>query len=143
VTVLLPVDGSSASLEAVRYVVNRYLHDRSLDVHLLNVRPAFSKHVAAFVSRGNQDAYHREQGEKALAAARGLLEAHGVPHAVHVEVGARAETISSMAESLGASRIVMATHPRNALRRVLEESVTHRVLELTKLPVEVVARAAA
>lgn len=136
---LLPVDGSDNSLKAVRHVVNRYLADRDMEVHLLHVRQPFSQHIARFVSPRNRAAHHREQAEKALAPARALLERFHVPHDDRVELGDRAETINRVAQELGVSEIVMGTARSNSLTRLLEDSVTSRVLETAQVPVEIVA----
>jgi hypothetical protein len=44
-----------------------------------------------------------------------------------------------MAQKLGCDRIVMSTARKNSVTRMLEASVTNRVLELTTVPVEVIA----
>jgi nucleotide-binding universal stress UspA family protein len=108
-------------------------------VHLLHVRPPFSQHVARFSSASSRAAYHREAAEKALAPARDLLRLYGVPHTDHVELGERAGTITRVAEELGVTEIVMGTARKNSLTRLLEDSVTYRVIEHAKVPVEIVA----
>ena len=137
--VLLPVDGSPNSLRAVRHVVNQYMNDRGLEVHLLHVRTPLSQHVARFLSRGSRMRFHREEADKALAPARAMLTRFGVPFAEHVELGAKAETITRTAQRLGAGQIVMGTARKNSFTRLIEDSVTNRVLELTQVPVQVVA----
>ena len=77
--------------------------------------------------------------EKALAPARELLKKHGVPHAAHIELGDRAETIDRMAQKLKATQIVLGTARKNSLTRLLQDSVTARVLEIARVPVEVIA----
>jgi len=137
--ILLPIDGSPNSLKAAKHVVNRFLENRDIEVHLLHVRQPFSQHIARFSSARNRAAYHREAAEKALAPARDLLRLYGVPHTDHVELGDRAGTINRIAEELGVSEIVMGTARKNSLTRLLEDSVTYRVLEDAKVPVEIVA----
>ena len=137
--ILLPVDGSANSLKAARHVVNRFLENRDIEVHLLHVRQPFSQHIACFSSAQNRASYHREAAEKALAPARELLTRFGVPHTDHVELGQRAETITRVAQRLGVSKIMMGTARKNSLTRLLEDSVTHRVIETAPMPVEIVA----
>ena len=139
--VLIPVDGSDNSLQAVRHVVNRYMSHGGVEAHLLHVRPPFSRHVSQFSSRRNREAWHRELAEKALTPARDLLKKHGVPHATHIELGERAETIDRVAQRLKATQIVMGTARKNSLTRLLQDSVTARVLEIARVPVEVIAGA--
>jgi len=61
-----------------------------------------------------------------------------VPFAQHVRVGRRAETIADEAKRLRCDHIVLATARKNSLTRMVESSVTNRVLDLTSVPVEVV-----
>jgi len=58
---------------------------------------------------------------------------------VHVEVGDRAKSITDTARRLRCDRIVMSTARKNSLTRLVENSVTNKVLELTDVPVEVIA----
>jgi YjbE family integral membrane protein len=136
--VLLPVDASANSLQAVEHVISRHAAGAALEVHLLHVRVPFSQYIARFVSRRDHQIYHRQEAERALAPARDLLNRAGVPHTDHVEFGEKAETIRLVAERLGASQIVMGTARKNSLTRVLEDSVTSRVLEIVEVPVEIV-----
>lgn len=136
--VLLPVDASANSLQAVERVIGRHAAGAALEVHLLHVRVPFSQHIARFVSRRDHQNYHRQEAERALAPARDLLNRAGVPHTDHVEFGNKAETIRMVAERLGANQIVMGTARKNSLTRILEDSVTSRVLEIVEMPVEIV-----
>lgn len=140
--VLLPVDGSRNALQAARHVIDEYRRDHDLRVVLLNVQPPFSRHVARFVARGDVLAFHREQAERALQPARRLLDAHAVPYETRQEIGDRAEVICNVAKELDCHHIVLGTARRSSLTRMLEDSVTGRVLELTPVPVEIVTGAA-
>lgn len=137
--ILVPVDGSRNSEFAVRQVINEYEKNRDLEVHVLNVQPPFSRHVALFAGKKARDAYHGEQAAKALQPALQLLGCHGVPYQTHVEIGNRAQAIVDTAHRLKCDHIVMSTARKNSLTRMIEDSVTNQVLELTKVPVEVVA----
>ncbi len=136
---LIPVDGSANSMQAVRHVINSFLSDSGMEVHLLHVRAPFSQHISRFVSRRNRESYHREMAEKALQPAQVLLNNHGVPHATHIELGDRAATIHRVAQRLRVNQIVMGTARKNSLTRMLEDSVTNKVLEIAQVPVEVIA----
>jgi nucleotide-binding universal stress UspA family protein len=138
VRILVPVDGTSNSLQALRHVIDRDVAAHDVQLHLLHVRQPFSELVARFSSRRNRESYHWEAAQRALAPARELLRRRRIPHMDHVELGNKAETIQRMAEELGAAKIVMGTARKNSLTRLMEDSVTHRVLEITNLPVEVV-----
>ena len=80
-----------------------------------------------------------ERAEAALAPVRALLDQHGIPHHVHIRVGDRGTIIAEEAKALGCDYIVMSTARKNSLTRMLEDSTTNRVLELTTVPVELIA----
>jgi nucleotide-binding universal stress UspA family protein len=75
---------------------------------------------------------------EALAPVRAMLDEARVPYAEHVRVGRRAETIADEARRLKCDHIILATARKNSLTRMIEASVTNRVLDLTSVPVEVV-----
>jgi YjbE family integral membrane protein len=136
--VLVPVDGSRNSEYAIRHVLQEFLKGAALEVHVLNVQPPFSRHIAQFLSRKSRDAFHRDEAEKALRPARELLERQRVPYAVHLRLGDKAKAIVDEARRLRCDQIVMATARKNSLTRMLQDSVTNRVLEQTNVPVEVI-----
>ena len=137
--ILLPVDGSSDSLYAVRQAVREFFKNPQVEIHLLNVRRPLSANVGRFVSRSDIEGDHREEAEKALKPCRELLAKYGVPYSAHIGSGDRAEVIVATARRLRCSLILIGTARKNALLRVLEGATTNRVLELTNVPVQVVA----
>ncbi len=141
--ILIPVDGTASALQAVRHVVNQFLADSNMEVHLLHVRAPFSQYVSRFVSKSNRHSYHRELAENALKSARALLDKHGVPHASHIELGDPATVIDRVAQRLHIDQIVMGTARKSTLTRFVQDSVTSKVLETSRVPVEVVAGAPA
>jgi len=137
--ILLPVDGSPNSLFAARQVVREFMNNTAMEIHLLNVQPPFSSYVARFASSRNRRDYHREQAEKALEPVREALDRFGVPYAVHMEVGDKAQCIAQAARRLRCDLIVMSTARKSSLTRLVQSSTTNKVLELTPVPVEVIA----
>ncbi len=137
--ILVPVGGTRNDKFAVQSVIKRFMNNTSMEVHLVNVQTPFSAHVALFTSAHSRHAYHREQAERALAPAREMLDKFSIPYAVHMEVGNRARMITDAARRLHCDEIVMATARKNSLTRLVESSVTDKVIELTPVPVEVIA----
>jgi YjbE family integral membrane protein len=137
--VLVPVDGSPNALKAVQHVVNRVMAGDSMEVHLLHVRTPLSQHAARFLERRVRAAWHREEAEKALEPSRAMLAKFGVPHTAHVELGEKASVIHRVAQRLRADLIVMGTARKNSFTRMVEDSITNKVLELAQVPVEVIA----
>lgn len=142
-TLLLPCDGTPNALLAVRHAIDSFRRGDVRMVHLLNVQAPFSSYVARHVDRDLRADFHREQAEEALAEARRLLDAAGVPCRVHSEVGDKAHCIAEAAQRLGCHRIVIATTRKSALVRAVENSLTTRLLECCPVPVEVIGGAPA
>jgi nucleotide-binding universal stress UspA family protein len=68
-----------------------------------------------------------------------MLESAGTAYLFHAEIGPPAEIIAEKALELGCDHIVMGTARKSALTRTIESSVTNRLLEITRVPVVVIA----
>ena len=137
--ILIPVGGTRNDRFAVQHVIKRFMNNMAMEVHLVNVQRPFSAYVAQFSSRSNRMDHHRERAEKALAPAKEMLDKFSIPYAVHMTVGDRAAAITDTARRLRCDGIVMATARKNSLTRLVENSVIDKVIELTPVPVEVIA----
>lgn len=137
--VLIPVDATGNSLKAVEHVINRHAGDDGLEVHLVHVSTPLSQYVARFLKHGERESYHRAEAKKALEPAEAMLNRHSVPYAAHAELGDKAETIHRMVQRLHADEIVIGTARRKSLTRVMEDSMTNRVIEQSQVPVDVIA----
>ncbi|MGE5522080.1 MAG: YjbE family putative metal transport protein [Rhodospirillaceae bacterium] len=136
--VLVPVDGSPNALNAVRHVIARYATDPGLEVHVLHVRASLPERVAKWLRRDQSASGQRESAEKALVAARGLLDEARVPYALHLEHGDAAQAISRAAHRLHVDHIAIGTARSFSLTRVVQDGLTSRVLQAAHVPVEVV-----
>jgi YjbE family integral membrane protein len=136
--VLVPVSDLPNSHHAVERVATEYRRNTLLEIHLLNVRRPLSRHISRFVRRTLREDYHRERAELALEPAKKLLERYGIPYQAHVRVGDVARLIAAEARQLQCDRIVMSTARKGSITRILEDSTTERVLQLTHVPVELV-----
>jgi len=137
--ILVPIAGNANDRFALQDVIRRFMNDTALEVHLLHVQTPFSADIARFTSGRSRHDYHHEMAEKALAPAREMLGRQGIPYAEHVELGERAVRITGLAKRLHCDEILMATARKNSLTRWVENSVTDKVLELTTVPVEIIA----
>jgi len=136
--VLVPIDGSENSLNALRHAVEEYRRDHELKLNLLHVQPRLSRHISRFVRPSDRNAWHRERAEAALTDARELLRRASVPYEEQWVMGDRAVEICQAAQRLNCHHIVMGTARKNSLTRMLEDSVTNAVLQSATMPVEVV-----
>lgn len=143
VTLLLPCDGSSSALLAVRHAIDEFRRGDAHLVRLLNVQPPFSAYVASHIDAKVRADFHRERANEALAEARQLLSAARVPFATHIEVGDKISCITDAARRLRCDRVLIGTTRKSVLVRAIENSLTVRLLDCCPVPVEVVGGAPA
>jgi len=137
--ILIPVDGSEPALNAVKALLDARRYDPVERVDLLTVQiPLKAGAFGSGLSQEEIDAYHQEEGEAAVEAARALLTQAGVPFETHIQAGAAAETIARVAEETGANEIFMGTRGLGSVSALFMRSVATGVLSLTELPVTLV-----
>ena len=91
-----------------------------VQIHLINVQPAFSRHIARFFSARYLERIHREDGLRLLAPVARALDKAGVPHRLHVLVGRKAECIAEFVESYACSELLLRNESQSLLRLGLE-----------------------
>ncbi len=136
--VLVPVDGSENALAAVRQVIADGARSPEREVVLLNVQPALPRHITRFFNRSEGDGYRHDRAALAFASAGKLLEASGLAFSTHSRIGERAQSIADFAREHQCHRIVVGTARKNSLSRLVQNSVTARLLENAPVPVQVV-----
>jgi nucleotide-binding universal stress UspA family protein len=138
IKVLVPVDGSENALRAVEKAV-AWLRDRGpFELHLLNVQPALGGGVSTFVGSAVVKDFHKEEGEKALAAARALLDKQGIPYKLHITVGPAGESVAGFARKLGCDGIIMGTRGMGKVKGAVLGSVSTDVIRCADVPVTLV-----
>jgi nucleotide-binding universal stress UspA family protein len=137
---LVPVDGDDEiSLKPVAWIIAHRDDWKAMPtLHLLNVQHPVSGDVSQFVNAEQVRDFHREEGLKALAAAKAQLEAAGIVPVLHVSVGDYAETIADFADSRNCEQILLGTRGHTGLGGTLLGSVASKVTHLTKVPLLIV-----
>jgi nucleotide-binding universal stress UspA family protein len=135
--ILLAVDGSKPSLDAVALVIRSFgqLRDKP-QVELVTVHLPVPKlgGLSAAVSKGQLAKYYQEEGEANLAAAKKKLDTAGIAYKASVLVGPIAETIIKRADSTGCKLICIGSRGMSALGKALVGSVASKVLQLASQP---------
>ena len=142
--ILVPIDGTMNSNRAVQTaagVANRF----GATLTLFHASPKFRSPYypeGAAIAWPSEKEYLAESSAGAdnlLAHAKAPIERKGVKVAtVHVYNDFPAEAIVAAATKAKADLIVMASHGRKGLQKLLLGSETQKILALTKLPVLVV-----
>jgi nucleotide-binding universal stress UspA family protein len=139
--ILLAVDGSETAVRATRKLVEASpLYKQAPEVELVTVQPrVLSVGLAgAIVSQDMIDRYYLQEGEKALAPSKQLLDTAGIRYTPHVLMGEVAQTIVEHAQKSGCHMIYMGTRGMSAISSALLGSVTIKVLHLARVPVVLV-----
>ena len=134
--VLIPVNDSAASREAVRQFIEKSGQDRPA-VLLMHAVPSMHRHINRWVPADGKKAFLKERTQTAMDALTKMLQ--GAGFATDVKVVATRDTataILAVAAETKASRIVLGASRKSSLVSFLTHSVTARVLERSKVPVE-------
>ena len=139
--ILLPIDGSPVSLRVADALLARI--DAGLtapEIHLINIQRPVSQDVGQFVNHEALRDFHRDEGLKALAEARAVLEAAGLAPIPHVVVDDQpAAAIARFAGEQAVDEIVMGSHGRTGLMKLLMGSVAAEVSERASVKVTLIA----
>ncbi len=139
--VLVPVDGSSTSRQAIGQAVD------IAEVFKCKVTLVYVIDPYAFTGVGTDFAYGQAEylsaatteANEAIAAAKQVFAVRGIEAAASVVEGhAIYRGILDTAETVGADLVVMGSHGRRGLERLVLGSVTAQVLSHAHLPVLVV-----
>lgn len=136
---LLPVDGSNVSLEAVRVAIRLAKDGLNTSVVLTNVQEAATlyelvvAHDPAVIEQVSAAA-----GAHTLKAAQALLTLAGIAYETEVASGDPAHTIVDILERYGCDMVVMGASGMSPLRGALLGSVSNEVLHSANVPVMIV-----
>jgi nucleotide-binding universal stress UspA family protein len=137
--ILLPVDGSELSLEAVRFALRLAGEGLQTSVVLANVQePASLYELVVAHDAEVIDRVCAEAGAHALATAQALLKQAGVSFESEVAKGDPAHALIDIVERFGCDMVVMGARGHGTLRSALLGSVSHELLHAAGVPVMIV-----
>lgn len=137
--ILLPVDGSELSLEAVRFAIRMVAGGLRADAVLANVQePANLYELLVAHDPEVINKVSDEAGRHTLQSAMAMLNAAGVAYECEVAKGDPAHTIIDIAERFACDMVVMGARGNSALRSAMMGSVSNEVLHASPVPVVIV-----
>jgi nucleotide-binding universal stress UspA family protein len=131
--VLVPVDGSEPSLEAVEHVIRA--PERFGEVTLLAVLAMERAEGAAAAARSPVRHEYEEDLDDHVGEAKRRLQAAGVPYTVEVRFGEPAAEILRTAAEGPFRQIVMGRRGRGGVAKLLLGSVSEQVVKNAAIPV--------
>lgn len=140
--ILLPVDGSEASLDAVRHALRLVADGLSAAFVVANVQePANLYELLRAHDPEVLDRVSAGAGAHLLEPAEALLRSAGVPWEREIASGDPAHVLAEMIERHGIDAVVMGARGFGAARSAGPGSVSHWLLVHAPVPVTVVRRA--
>jgi len=141
---LIAVDGSAASLDAVRHAIA--LANEGLRARLLLANVQEPTHLYEMVLARDLDLIERAAegaGAHALQDAVALVRAAGLEFETEIATGEPAHTLVEVAENFGCGMIVVGARGAGSLRSAMLGSVSTELLHSASMPVLVVKAAEA
>jgi nucleotide-binding universal stress UspA family protein len=140
--ILLAVDGSECAVRATRKLVDgAAAYKESPQVELVTVHLPVP-HVGGFsgvvVSHEMIEQHYREEGEKALAPSKQILDQAKIRFTPHILVGDITKAIVEQADKSRCDMIYMGTRGMSAVPNMLVGSIATKVLHLARVPVVLV-----
>ena len=140
--ILLAVDGSESAVRATRKLVESAgWYKEPVQIELVTVHlplPQVGGFANVVVSQEMIDRYYREEGGKALAPSRKVLDEASLRYTPHILIGEPAHVITEHADKSGCRMIYMGTRGMTAIANLVLGSVATKVLHLTHVPVVLV-----
>lgn len=136
--ILLAVDGSKFSLDAVAFLVEHAdWYKTAPECELVHVHPPVPKlpGMGTVVSRKQIEQHYQDDAEAALAEAKKRLDKARVRYKATVLVGDPAQSIAKHAKSARCDLIMVGNQGRGAAGNLLIGSVASKVLSIASVPV--------
>lgn len=138
--ILVAVDGSKSSLNAVKYAAKLAKGLRTQDrITLISVHDDHGlRHAQKFVGKSEIEDYLRAESDEDLKAGRKFLNKEGIDHDAIIKQGYVSDEIVKTANSGKFDMVVIGSKGRRGLTDFLLGSVTQKVVTAAKPPVVVV-----
>jgi nucleotide-binding universal stress UspA family protein len=130
--ILFPTDGSEPAETVLEYAL-QLASQHEATIHILNVADTSQNSLGRI--RGDIIDILEQEGEEIVKEAAQRATERGIPVVAEVHQGDPYETITDYSEQADIDCIVMPTHGRRGLQRLLLGSVTERVINTAEVPV--------
>jgi nucleotide-binding universal stress UspA family protein len=139
--ILVPVDGSAASLRALQFAIDQVKTHRADSLIVINVQNLSTLGLsdgAGVMPPSWIEQEEEKASRQVLEQARKLCAKSGVPHTLRAERGGIAATIARATQEEKADQIVMGTRGLGEIKGLLLGSIATQVLHLVDVPVTLV-----
>ncbi|WP_433623167.1 universal stress protein [Halomicrococcus sp. NG-SE-24] len=137
--VLVPIDGSRQSTKALEHALTEF---EDAEIEVLNVIDPIDVGYSSTVGMpGYSEEWYeesKENAERLFEEAQELADEHGVTLSTATELGRPSQVIVEFADENDLDQIVMGSHGRSGVSRILLGSVAETVVRRSPVPVTVV-----
>jgi nucleotide-binding universal stress UspA family protein len=136
--ILVPVDGSPASLRAVDFAIKMASQTAGTSLVLLNVQNISAMALAGAAMAGDLQEAASQAAASAIAGAVEKSEAAGAVFKTLIRNGQAAEMIAQVAREEDIQHIVMGTRGLGSIQGLLLGSVATKVIHLADVPITLI-----
>lgn len=138
-TILLPIDGSAPSIEAVKTAIKWTKGQAGYSLRILAVQPPIlASGFSEYVSTQTVDEYFEEENKRIFATVTPLLDEANIDYEEVSMTGPVAQSIADYAKNNNIDHIIMGTRGLGSISGLLLGSVTTKVLTLVNIPVTLI-----
>ena len=133
--ILLAADGSKQMKKALVYLVaNESMFGVEGELFVLNVQAAMPSRVQRMLGAAACEEYYGDEADKVLNPIKRFLDRHAMRYRCSWVVGSAADEIKQASKRERSHLIVMGTHGRGFVGRIMMGSVAQRVIAESEIP---------
>jgi nucleotide-binding universal stress UspA family protein len=136
--ILIPVDGSPASLRALDFAIEMVRQNPGTSLLLLNVQTISSSEASSAAMGSDWQDIASQASSRALEQAVKKCEDGSIRFSALVKTGLVAEAIAQVARDEGINHIVMGTRGLGSIQGLLLGSVAMKVVHLAEVPITLI-----
>ncbi|MEE6210145.1 universal stress protein [Salarchaeum sp. III] len=137
--ILVPIDSSEQSTDALEYALEEFQSDDITLIHVID--PIEAGYTAQATVPGYSEEWYeqaQEDAETLFEQAQETADEYGVSLDTVTEVGRPSRTVVDYAEENDFDHIVMGSHGRSGVSRILLGSVAESIVRRSPVPVTIV-----
>lgn len=137
--ILVPLDGSEQSHDALKYALEEFQSDDITVLHVID--PIEAGYTAQATVPGYSEEWYEqaeEESEALFEEAQGIADEYDVELDTATEVGRPSRTIVNYSEENDYDHVIMGSHGRSGVTRILLGSVAESVVRRSHVPVTIV-----
>ncbi|WP_435100051.1 universal stress protein [Halarchaeum sp. P4] len=137
--ILVPIDGSEQSTDALEYALEEFQSDDITVIHVID--PIEAGYTAQATVPGYSEEWYEQaeaEAESLFEQAQDLADEYDVALDTVTEVGRPSRTVVNYADENDYDHIVMGSHGRSGVSRILLGSVAENVVRRSPVPVTIV-----